>query len=290
MRPELGPYLDRLARDYGPAYLESDPLAEVRRFPSPEDREVAGFLAAGLAFGRVETILAHLRDLWKRLDHAPARVVDAWSARDRRRTSGFTHRWVRGEDVATLLAALGRARRRHGSLRRFFLAGYDPGERDLAGSLARFVAALRREVRLGRRRPAEAELPRGVRTFFADPRRGGACKRLNLYLRWLVRPDDGVDLGLLPEIPADRLVVPLDTHVARISRHLGLTRRRTVDWTMAREVTSALARWDPEDPVRYDFALARLGILDRCPRAVDPVRCAACSLAAVCTLGRKHHG
>jgi len=254
-------------------------------------RGVAAFLAAGLAFGRVDTILAHLRELWPRLDDAPARTVDAWTPAEARRLRGFTHRWVRGRDLARVLDALGRARRRHGSLRALFLLGYDPAATDLSGSLARFISALRSDLRTERsRRPvAEGDLPPGVRTFFADPANGGACKRLNLFLRWMVRPDDGIDLGLWAPVRPDQLVIPLDTHVSRLSRYLGLTRRRTADWKMAVEVTEGLRALDPADPVRYDFALSRLGILEACPRRVDPVKCAACSLVPVCTLGRSQN-
>jgi uncharacterized protein (TIGR02757 family) len=288
----LGPYLNRLAERYGSGFLHTDPIGEVRRFSDPDDLEVAAFLASGLAFGRVETILAHVRELWERLDHAPARVVDDWGPRDVRRLQGFNHRWIRGEDTARVLAALGRARHRHGSLRRLFLVGYDRAAPDLSGSLSRFVAAIRAEIRIGRSKPPIPEdlLSHGVRTFFSDPARGGACKRLNLFLRWMVRDDDGIDLGLLAPVRPDQLVVPLDTHVARLSRYLGLTARRTVNWRMAAEVTQTLRQLDASDPVRYDFALSRLGILDACPRRVDPVRCAECSLVSVCTLGREFHG
>lgn len=288
--PLLGPYLDRLVDRFGAGYLHTDPIGEVRRFPDPEDQEVAAFLAAGLAFGRVDTILAHLRDLWVRLDHAPARTVDHWQTRDSRRLRGFTHRWVTGQDLSLVLAALRRGRRRAGSLRNLFLEGYDPEATDLRSSLTRFVDALRSEIRVGRSRSPvpEVQLPRGVRTFFADPARGGACKRLNLFLRWMVRGDDGIDLGLLPSVRTDQLVVPLDTHVSRISRYLGLTARRTVDWKMALEVTEGLKQIDAGDPVRYDFALSRLGILDSCPRKLDRKHCVECSLFDVCTLGRSH--
>jgi uncharacterized protein (TIGR02757 family) len=290
--PLLGPYLDRLVDRFGVDYLHTDPIGEVRRFSDPEDQEVAAFLASGLAFGRVDTILTHLQDLWVRLDHAPARTVDRWTARDSRRLRGFTHRWVAGQDLSLVLAAVRRGRRRAGSLRGLFLEGYDPDDPDLRSSLSRFVSALRSEVRMGRSRTPvpETRLPRGVRTFFADPARGGACKRLNLFLRWMVREDDGIDLGLLPSVRTEQLVVPLDTHVSRISRYLGLTTRRTVDWKMAFEVTGGLKQINSRDPVRYDFALSRLGILDSCPRKVDPDCCTACSLVAVCTLGRSHDG
>jgi len=291
VRAALGPYLDRLTRTYGAGFLHTDPIGEVRRFTSPEDREVAAFLAAGLAFGRVDLILAHLRDLWDRLDHAPAAVAGEPGPALRGRLRGFRHRWVGGDDVAVVLGALGRTRARHGSLRTLFLADYDPSAPDLAAPLSAFLDGVRAELRAGRRRnPPLDALPLGVRTFFSDPRAGGACKRLNLYLRWMVRPDDGVDLGLWPEVRTAQLVVPLDTHVARISRYLGLSERLTADWKMAAEVTSGLARFDPHDPVRFDFALSRLGILDRCPRRVDPVKCRACLLVSVCTLGRSSHG
>ena len=284
----LGPFLNEVAATYGPEYLHTDPLGEVRRFTDPHDREVAAFLAAGLAFGRVDGILLHLRDLWERLDHAPAACVDHWNTRDARRVRGFVHRWVRDDDLARVLAALGRVRSQHGSLREAFLQGYSPDDPDLAASLGRFVDTVRGAVRLGRSRraPAETELPRGVRTFFAAPARGGACKRLNLFLRWMVRPDDGLDLGWFHPVRPAQLVMPLDTHVARISRYLGLSARRTPDWRMAREITDALRRFDPVDPVRYDFALSRLGILDACPRKRDAHKCRACSLVTVCTLGR----
>ncbi len=285
--PELGAYLDRLAGHYGPSYLRSDPLALVRAFPRPEDREIAGFLAAGLAFGRVDLILMHLRDLWERLDHAPAEVAEAWSDADGLRLRGFVHRWVRGEHVAAVIAALGRVRRRYGSLREAFLAGYDPVAEDLAGSLSRFLGVLRRDLgSAAAGGTADAALPQGLRTFFVDPAGGAACKRLNLFLRWMVRPDDGIDLGLWAPVRPAQLVMPVDTHVARLSAILGLTGRRTVDWRMAREIRDRLRTWDPDDPVRYDFPLSRLGILDACPRRADPAKCAACSLLPVCVLGR----
>jgi len=284
--PALGSYLERLTRTYGPHYLHTDPVGEVRRFDIPEDREVAGFLAAGLAFGRVDIILAHLRELWDRLEGQPARATLEPPSRRRRRLRGFVHRWVRGEDVALVLGALGSARRRHGSLRGLFLRGYDPSAPDLQGAMALFLASLRRGIRDGGRPVALSRLDYGTRTFFPDPARGGAMKRVNLFLRWMVRPDDGVDLGLWDPVRANQLVIPLDTHVSRISRYLGLTARRTVDWKMAVEVTGALRDLDGDDPVRFDFALSRLGILEMCPKRVEVRRCRACPLVTVCRLGR----
>jgi uncharacterized protein (TIGR02757 family) len=280
MAEPLREYLDRLASEYGPQYLHTDPIGAVRRFRDPDDREVAAFLAAGLAFGRVRIILQNLDQLWDRLDGRPAKTVDAWTSRDAKRLQGFVHRWVPGQELALVLNALGKARRKHGSLRELFLKTYHPEDTDLSRSLSHFVLSL-----IGQK--PFSDLPRGVATFFPDPSRGGACKRLNLFLRWMVRPDDGIDLGLWAPVRPDQLVMPLDTHVSRISRYLGLTSRRTVDWKMAVEVTDRLRSFDSLDPVRYDFALSRLGILEACPRRVNPVLCAACSLVTVCTLGRE---
>ncbi|NNF05473.1 MAG: TIGR02757 family protein [Candidatus Eisenbacteria bacterium] len=286
MKPELGPFLDQLAVKYGSQYLHSDPLLEVRRFDAPEDREVAGFLAASLSFGRVDLILRALQDLWDRLDQRPAEVLRGWNGRDKKRTQGFTYRWIREEDLAVVLNGLGRALRKEGSLRALFLRQYEATEPDLSLSMSRFLVSLQSHLRSGRRRMTWDEMPRGVRTFFSDPTRGAACKRMQMYFRWLVRPDDGVDLGLLPEVSPAQLTMPLDTHVARISQNLGLTKRKSVDWKMAREVTEALQAFSPSDPVKYDFALARLGILDACPKRVEKKKCSSCSLLPVCQRGR----
>ena len=123
-----------------------------------------------------------------------------------------------------------------------------------------------------------------VRLFFSSPADGSACKRLNLFLRWMVRRSGGLDFGLWSDVSPRRLVIPLDTHVARIARYVGLTTRTTPDWKMALDVTHSLRRFDPGDPVKYDFAICRLGILDYCPRKRDIVKCEGCSLRPVCTL------
>jgi uncharacterized protein (TIGR02757 family) len=122
---------------------------------------------------------------------------------------------------------------------------------------------------------------RSTRHLVSDPRAGSACKRLVLYARWMVRPADGVDLGLWPISPSD-LVIPVDTHVHRISRNLGLTDRRTASWATAEEITAGLRKLDPEDPVKYDFALCHLGVSRDCPSRPDTDKCATCVLRDVC--------
>jgi uncharacterized protein (TIGR02757 family) len=164
-----------------------------------------------------------------------------------------------------------------GSIGAFFAESYV--ESDMAGSLRRFseraVALDHDGLYRARRLPRDA----GVRFFFPNPLTG-AAKRLNMYLRWMARPDDGVDLGLWRFVRTRDLVIPLDTHIFRIGRHLGWTARKTPGFRTAFEITRSLARFDPEDPVKYDFALSRLGILEGCPRHRRAGSCELCALAA----------
>ncbi len=124
----------------------------------------------------------------------------------------------------------------------------------------------------------------GVRFFFPSPSGKSPCKRLNLYLRWMVRRGDDLDFGLWEQVDPARLVIPLDTHVARISRHLGLSQRKTADWKMAEEVTDALKELDPLDPVKYDFSISRLGILERCTKKRSASMCRECVINDVCVI------
>jgi len=276
-RLPLGPCLERLARSFGPAFLSSDPIELPRRYPAPEDREIAAFVAASLAFGNAKTIRASAEAVLGRMGPRPSAALDRVAGGGGAAFPGTVHRWVRGADLTRFLRMLGRARRQAGSLESFFLAG-DPGGSDLRAALASFVARLRA---LDPPRGAAPEGP-GLRTLLASPETGSACKRWNMLLRWLVRPDDGIDLGLWRRVSPSRLVIPLDTHVARIGRSLGLTRRATDDWKTAAEITRALSALAPDDPTRFDFALSRLGILGRCPRRRDARPCAACELRSVC--------
>lgn len=284
----LGGYLDRLHARFDAAWLSPDPLEVVRRYSDPADQEVVGFYAAGLAYGRVDQILRSLDHLTERLGPRPARFVREFDfRRDADRFDDVRHRFHAGRDMALLTELLHRTLAEFGSIAACFTAGDDPGAPDIGPGLAAFCHRLAEASRL----PAGPSVHRGrltatapVRHFFPSPAAGSACKRLNLYLRWMVRRADGLDLGLWDDVDPARLIIPLDTHVARISRYIGLSRRATPDWKMAVEITRHLAEFDPGDPVKYDFALCRLGILDYCPRRRDRDRCAACLLLPVCQL------
>ncbi len=280
----LKKHLDRLVDRFDARALDRDPLVIVHEYPDPRDAELVGLVGSSLAYGRVDTILTNVRTALAPFGpHPMAAVLASDPARDRRRLSRFRHRFNDGDDVACLLHFVRQMVEQAGSIGGFF-AAQDPGGATIEAAASAFCeSALRLDSRPIYR---QRSLPKGagVRFFLPSPTGGSACKRLNLYLRWMVRPADGLDLGLWPAVSPRRLVMPLDTHVARISRYLGLSQRRSVDWRMALEVTESLRRLDPEDPIRYDYAICRLGVLSHCPTKYDARSCHACDLQAVCTL------
>ncbi len=251
--------LDRLYQEYNRAAALADPIEIVRRYPDPRDREVVGFCAAGLAFGRVSSVLRSVERLLTVLGPSPAAFVGRFDpARDGAALSPLVHRWTRGEDLVQLVLALRRMLDEAGSIEAFFVRGLDRAATDVGPALESFSSralALAGDAASGR--------PTGVSYFFPRPSSGSACKRLNLYLRWMVRAD-AVDLGVWSGVPASRLIVPLDVHVIRLGRCLRLTRYRSPGWRMAADITASLRQFDPIDPVRYDFALCHVGMHDRC--------------------------
>lgn len=241
--------LERLYRRYNrKQYIHPDPLEFVYHYSKAEDREVVGFIASALAYGRVAQILKSVQTVLDRLGPEPA-----WRIRKSRRATfvrdfgGFKHRFTTGADICALLESLRRILKRYGSLEACFLSKSDPASPTILPALCGF---------------AEELSGCGCATtgmLLPAPERGSACKRLNLFLRWMVRSDD-VDPGVWTGVPASKLVVPLDTHMHRIARLMGITRRRQADMRTALEITDRFRDIAPGDPVRYDFALTRLGI------------------------------
>jgi uncharacterized protein (TIGR02757 family) len=264
--------LDELAAGVDVAARRAaDPVSFVHAYRRPDDQEVAGLVAASLAFGNVTAVRRSTERILSTLGPHPARTVDRSSeATLRRRFDGFVHRVYRGDDLARALARAGRLRAREGSLGAVMGGHMAATDDDLREALARLADELRG--------PGAAP---GLRHLMPDPRAGSSCKRLLLYLRWMVRPADGVDLGLWDLSPAV-LLIPVDTHIHRISRNLGLTARATASWRTAEDITAVLRRFDPHDPVRYDFALCHLGVSRACPSRRDPEKCGQCVLRTVC--------
>ncbi|MBX3250077.1 MAG: TIGR02757 family protein [Myxococcales bacterium] len=257
----------------------ADPVSFVHRFADPADQELVGLLAAALAFGNVTAVRASIARVLDVLGERPARAVAERSeAALRRALRGFVHRVYRGDHVAGMLARAGALQREAGALGAAFAQAHEATP--LREALARFADPLRPSPRRSRDGAPDV----GARHLVPDPRSGSACKRLLLYLRWMVRPADGVDLGIWRPhgLAPAMLIIPVDTHILRIGQNLGLTRRRDASWRTAEEITASLRRFDPMDPVRFDFALCHLGVSRECPSRRDPIRCEACALRTVC--------
>lgn len=265
-----------LARCDVAARRAADPVSFVHRYAAPHDQEIVALVASAMAFGNVTTIRKKIEELLAVLGPSPAAAGED-GAELGRRLRGFRHRVFRGEDVARLVAGARAVQRAHGSLGARFAA-------DLAreGSLRPAIGAFAAAIRLagGLRCTKDRRGPAHILPSAAG---SSGLKRFLLFLRWMVRRADGVDLGLWSSlVPASRLVVPVDTHVHKLARNLGFTRREDAGWKTAEEITAALARFDPDDPVRFDFALCHLGMIQRCPSRRDAVRCRGCPVQPVC--------
>jgi uncharacterized protein (TIGR02757 family) len=258
----LTPRLDDLYRAFDHVESATDPIHIVRRFRSHEDREVVGFCAAALAFGRVASVLQSIEAVLAVMGSAPAAYVRRFDpSREGDRLAPIVHRWIRGRDLVALLLILQRMLRESGSIEGFFVAGDDAAAPDVSAGLESFSRrALETDLS-----PAYGRRPHrpGVAFLFPRPLAGSACKRLNLFLRWMVRMD-AIDLGVWKSVSPARLVVPLDTHVIRVGRCLGLTRYQSPGWKMAADITASLRQADPNDPVRYDFSPCHIGMMGAC--------------------------
>jgi uncharacterized protein (TIGR02757 family) len=276
--------LDRLYRTFDHPDSATDPIHIVRRFRSDEDREVVGFCAASLAFGRVASVLQSIESLLRVMGPAPAAFVRGFDLRrDGPPLEPLVHRWIRGKDLAALMLILQRMLRESGSIEQFFLAGDDAASPDVSAALDAFSRrALETDLRsvYGRPKRLPHRTRSGVCYFFPRPSAGSACKRLNLFLRWMVRKDE-IDLGVWKRVPPSRLVVPLDTHVIRVGKCLRLTKYLSPGWKMAAEITASLRALEPEDPVRYDFSLCHIGMMNACGYGRKQ-RDSQCPLRGVC--------
>ncbi|HYI09499.1 MAG TPA: TIGR02757 family protein [Thermoanaerobaculia bacterium] len=265
--------LDTLVDTFDVTTIEPDPLQLVLRYTDPRDQETAGLIAAAFAYGRAETIVANIGVVLTRMTPSPYRYMQAFDPREAsKRFAGFAHRFHKTNDLVAFLGALAAAIREHGSLGALFETCYNDSDPDIAPALARFVTSLRSTIR----RPTPA-----LQYLLTSPEDGSACKRMNLYLRWMVRRTPP-DLGVWTFVSPSKLVMPVDTHIHRIATFLGLNDRKSADWKAARALTDRLARFDAADPVRYDFALCRLGILDLCSRKQRKENCDVCLLREVC--------
>ncbi len=232
MDGELRALLERLCDRYNrPEFIEDDPISVPHAYTDRADREIAGFLAATIAWGNRKSIVRHASD------------------RELAQLDGYAHRTFNGSDLRDFILALRLLEERFGGLGAFFEERYQA-----TGSMPQVLAEFRREF-FGCRHAPRCE------KHLSSIDKGAACKRLCMFLRWMVRRDDrGVDFGLWRRIPMSALFLPLDVHTGEVGRALGLLGRRQNDWRAVEEITAALRAFDPDDPVRFDFALFGAGI------------------------------
>jgi len=253
-KEELKKLLDNSLNLYGPEYIKDDPIVFVHQYEEKQDKEVVGLISALMALGSVRQIKSSLTKLLLLLGSAPAIALEEDKLYDRVIEENIYHRFFDAETVRAFLLSIRDVLREGGSLKELFV----PRLKNLG--IKRGIEEVSTVFNTYALRYSKNE--RKLNLLFASPLRGSACKRWMLYLRWMVRRGDGIDLGLWDEISPSQLIIPVDVHIFRISRKLGLTGRMTVSWRTAEEITESLRNIDPFDPVKYDFALMRLDMFE----------------------------
>lgn len=229
-------------------FIATDPIQIPKLFEEKEDIEISGFMAASLAWGQRPTIIKKCRELMQLMDFAPYDFILNASGNDFGRFSHFVHRTFNGYDCCYFLNSLANIYRNHGGMETVFTSAWQQN-----GDM---FEVLRQWYKIFTELPAEPRVLRHI----ACIDKGSAAKRVNMYLRWMVRQDDrGIDFGLWKNIPASALLIPLDLHTGNVSRQLGLLTRSQNDARAVAELTARLREFDPVDPIRYDFALFGLG-------------------------------
>lgn len=266
---DLKEILDSLYNTYDfKGRVLQDPIEFPHRYSNARDIEVSGLIASALAYGRVSLFKPVIEKILAPMGSSPADfILDFDPARDSDHFPGIKYRFNQSRDILCLIYVLSQALKKWGSIEKGFLAFYDG--RSVSSAISGFtgyILSLDKSPIYGN---AGNQTPNpsgpGFRQLFPSPTGGSSCKRINLFLRWMVRRKD-IDFGIWRGLTPDNLVIPLDTHIARISRCLGLTTRKSQDWKMAEEITASLREFEPEDPLKYDFALCHQGIMGICSR------------------------
>ncbi len=247
--------LDYHYKAFDRSTLEPDPLQFLHRFKDERDIEIIGLLASVFAYGNVKQIENSLEKLINVLGERPYLFIKNLNSENRKeKISGIRHRFYTEDDVKKLLMIINKELTKHNSVRKIFLQGYNISDENVKTGISVFSNHF-----INSFIETFGKITNGIKFMFPIPEKGSACKRMNLFLRWMVRKDE-LDFGLWNEIPASKLVIPVDTHIAKICRYLKLTNRKISDWKMAEEITNNLKKFDPDDPVKYDFAICHIGI------------------------------
>ncbi|MBI4682790.1 MAG: TIGR02757 family protein [Nitrospirae bacterium] len=267
--------LDKFYHEYNfKERLAHDPVEFPHRYSDPEDIEVAGFIAACFAYGKVDLFKPVIEKILKPAGKRPGHYLRNFSLKnDAGYFKGTSYRFNKEKDILCFIYMLSQALKEWNSLKDLFYHYYKPDHKDIKNALDGFVKYF---LSVDTSPVYDKNIkPSGLTQLLPAPERGSACKRMNLFLRWMVRTKD-IDLGIWDKIPPSKLIIPLDTHIARISRCLGLTKRTSSDWKTAKEITDGLRKFDPLDPLKYDFALCHQGISGLCKGNKVQDVCSAC--------------
>lgn len=249
--------LDYHYKAFDKSRISPDPLQFLHLFNDERDIETVGFIASVFAYGTVTQINNTLRKLIFLTDNKPYEfLINFDKISNHIRSLDLKHRFYTGADVKVFFCLLSKVLQRFGLLKNLFMQFYNLSEPNLKNSISKFSEFFLQKTGEGK---GGYRISPGIRFMFPNPNFGSACKRMNLFLRWMIRKDE-LDFGIWNEIPASKLVIPVDTHVARICKLLKLTHRKNVSWKMAEEITENLKKFDPDDPVKYDFAICHIGM------------------------------
>jgi len=261
------------------SFIDSDPIGIVHEYKETKDQELAAFISSTFAFGNVTYIRRVLKKILKLLGKHPAEALLNMSYRDKKLFKNCNYRWINSDAIQSLIFILSSIYKKYGSLENCFLKEYKEETETLRDPLIHFRNKLMNE---SRNLNLNVKTSKGLHYLLPDPSKSSACKRFNLFLRWVIRPSDGVDLGLWRSIKTKQLTIPLDTHIAKICFQIGLTKRKAINYMMAEDITNSLRKIDPIDPIRFDFAISRLGILRHCPKKKVIRICCECPIKEIC--------
>ncbi len=251
---ELKPLLDKINdRVEQSDYIPYDPVQFMHAFSDKRDIEIAGFFAATMAWGRRDIVIAKVDDLLKRMDYDPFSFVMSYNQSEFTRFQNFKHRTFKPVDIHGMILSLQQILTEFQDFEAFWKMCYEKG----AEQNRPFIALFHEEFF-----SRSSDLAERTRKHVSNPEKGSTCKRLYMYLRWTIRKNSPVDLGIWNFMPESELLVPFDVHVARQARRYGLISRRTNDWRTVNELTETLSIMNPDDPARYDYALFGIGALN----------------------------
>lgn len=253
----LSIYLEELYSKYHKSeYLKMDPLLVVHKFKGNKNIEIAGLISASLSYGRFELIIRALEDIFSRIKTSIYDFTLKTTFKEKLKVfDGFKYRFNNGGDIAILFESIKHILKKYNSLGDYFTSFIKKDDSNIKNALIQFTSGLKSELLL-----KYFKHSKGFNYLLPSPKNGSTCKRLNMYLRWMVRKKDGIDFGIWKNVSPSLLIYPVDTHIGKAAKELELSNRKSVDWKLAEEITASISVFNKEDPLKYDFSICRGGM------------------------------